>query len=115
MSAERAAEFLDLVAKDADLGKEVRAVIAEREEQAAFELVQLAASKGFEFTATELRQYLAALKEETTELTEAELQAVAGGLLTNLGRISIRTLLGRQESLLDVRSATKRKTSDPES
>jgi predicted ribosomally synthesized peptide with nif11-like leader len=110
MSAESVAKFLDQVARDKELGKEVRAVIAEREEQAAFELVDFAGKRGYEFTATELRQHLAGLQDKTVELTEAELEAVAGGLITNLGRLSIRTLLGRRDDPNSLRAARKRKT-----
>lgn len=110
MSAEAVAKFLDQVAQDKALGEEVRGLIAEREEQAAFELVDFAANRGYEFTATELRKHLAGLEQKTVELSEAELEAVAGGLMTNLGRVSIRTLLGRGR--LGLRARRKRKKAD---
>jgi predicted ribosomally synthesized peptide with nif11-like leader len=109
MSTEAVAKFLDEVAQNKQLGDEVRGVIAEREEQAAFELVNFAGKRGYEFTATELRQRLVGLQEKTVELSDAELEAVAGGLLTNLGRISIRTLLGRRDDPTSLRAAKKRR------
>jgi predicted ribosomally synthesized peptide with nif11-like leader len=113
MSAEAVARFLDQVAKDKELGSDVRVIIADREEEAAFEIVDFARERGFEFTATELRKHLAGLQQKTVELSEAELEAVAGGLMTNLGRISIRTLLGRREMPPSgVRSSKKRRTTD---
>ena len=110
MSTEAVAKFLDEIAQNKQLGDEVRGVIAEREEQAAFELVDFAGKRGYEFTATELRQHLAGLQGDAGELNEAELESVAGGLLTNLGRISIRTLLGRRTNPLDLRATRKKKT-----
>jgi len=112
MSAEAVAQFLDQVAKDTAVGSEVRAIIADREEEAAFEVVEYARKRGFEFTATELRKHLAALQDKTVELSEAELAAVTGGLMTNLGRVSIRTLLARTEVPTNIRSGRKRRTID---
>ena len=111
MSAEAVTKFLDHVAKDNELGEEIRGIIAEREEQAAFELVDFAANRGYEFTATELRKHLADLQQKTAELSEAELEAVAGGLMTNLGRTSIRILMGRK-AFSDVRASRKRRKKD---
>ena len=113
MSAEAVAQFLDRVARDEELGGQVRSIIADREEEAAFEIVAFAEKRGFAFTATELRKHLADLQAKTVELSEAELEAVAGGLMTSLGRVSIRTLLGRKDAPpIGVRSSRKRKTTD---
>ncbi len=113
MSAEAVARFLDRVAKDNELGGEVRSIIADREEEAAFEIVDFAGKRGFEFTATELRKHLAGMQAKTVELSEAQLEAVAGGLMSSLGRVSIRTLLGRKDvPQTGVRSGKKRRTID---
>lgn len=103
MSTEAVGKFLDEIAQNKQLGDEIRNMIAEREEQAAFELVDFAGKRGYEFTATELRQHLAGMQKKTVELSDVELESVAGGLLTNLGRISI------------LRAARRKKKSGPDS
>jgi predicted ribosomally synthesized peptide with nif11-like leader len=78
MSQDAVNEFLANVADSADLRKEVHAVIAERGDLAAHELVELAANLGFQLTATELREALSEARIPF-ELSDAELKTVVGG------------------------------------
>ena len=80
MSAEAVNRFLGRVSGDPKLQARVKSAIAERGEAAAFELVEMATELGFSFTATELGEHLAKHPGEI-ELSEAELETVAGGLL----------------------------------
>ena len=107
MSVEAVTKFLELANSDAGLGDQVRAVIAERGEESSFELVELAAKHNCEFTATEFMECLAAGKANS-ELSEAELETVAGGITY------LRTLLGRQSIPFNIGLTTKRQTSDPD-
>ncbi len=70
--------FLEKVADTPHLQKRVSAAIAERGEFASHELVELGASLGFHFTATDLRKTLSE-GGVSLELSEQELSAVAGG------------------------------------
>jgi len=80
MSAEAVNRFLGRVSGDPSLQTKVKSAIADRGEAAAFELVEMATELGFTFTATELGEHLAKHPGEL-ELSEAELETVAGGLL----------------------------------
>ena len=70
--------FLEKVADNPPLQKLVREAIAERGDFASHELVEVAASQGFHFTATELRKTLSE-GGVPLELSEQELSTVAGG------------------------------------
>ena len=107
MSTEAVTKFLELAQADAGLGDQVKAVIAERGEESSFELVELAAKHGWDFTATELIECLAA-GNTNAELSDAELETVAGGISY------LRTLLGRRENLFGISLLSKRKTADPD-
>ncbi len=83
MSAQAAAEFLDKVGEDASLLEELaKAMEAEDDRGAA---AQLAISKGYEVTPDELweevqkRQAEFGERQDAGELSDEELEAVAGG------------------------------------
>ncbi len=107
MSTDAVKKFLEMAQADSELRNQVSAVVAERGEESSFELVELAARFGCEFTATELVEYISK-SNAGAELSEAELETVAGGI-TNL-----RTLLGRQAGFFTPSLTTKRQTSDPD-
>jgi predicted ribosomally synthesized peptide with nif11-like leader len=107
MSTDAVKKFLDLAQADSGLREQVSKVVAERGEESSFELVELAATHGCEFTATELIEYVATRKAGA-ELSEAELEAVAGGIT------DIRAILGRQENFFTPNLMSKRKTADPD-
>ena len=73
--------FFKQVGENADLKNTVAAALEDRPVAAAFEIVDIAKAHGCEFTATELREYLAADSTDA-ELSEEQLEAVAGGLLS---------------------------------
>ena len=84
-------EFLDKVAEDEALQAELsQALEAENDRQAVTELAQ---SKGYEFSPEELwaevqkRQAEAQQSQESEELSDRELEAVAGGVYTLSYRI----------------------------
>lgn len=77
--------FFEQVAEDSDLEQSIQTALDNRADAAAFEIVDIANARGCAFTATELREYLAAQSSDV-ELSEDQLEAVAGGLL------KIRTL-----------------------
>lgn len=109
MSIEAVTKFLEKAHTDAALGDQVKTVIAERGEESSFELVELAAKHDFEFTATEFMQCVAAGKADA-ELSESELETVAGGISY------LRTILGRRDNPFgtNLMNARKKKTK-PES
>jgi predicted ribosomally synthesized peptide with nif11-like leader len=83
MSTQAAAEFLDKIGEDASLLEELaKALEAEDDRTAA---AQLAASKGYEVTPDELweevqkRQADFSRRQDAGELSDEELEAVAGG------------------------------------
>jgi predicted ribosomally synthesized peptide with nif11-like leader len=80
MSFQAITQFFKTVAADSALEGTVLTALEHRAEAAAFEIVDIARAQGFDFTATELREYLVA-QESEVELSEAQLEAVAGGLL----------------------------------
>jgi hypothetical protein len=80
MSFQAITTFFHTVSADARLEARVRTALESRAEAAAFELVDIARAQGCDFTATELREYLVA-QESDVELSEGQLDAVAGGLL----------------------------------
>lgn len=91
MSIQAVTKFLEKAHADTALGDQVKSVIAERGEESSFELVELAAKHDFEFTATEFMQCVAT-GNANAELSEAELEAVAGGISY------LRTILGRKDN-----------------
>ena len=80
MSFHAITTFFEEVAEDSSLKQDVQTALDNRAEAAAFEIVDIAMAHGCEFTATELREYLAAQAPDI-ELSEDQLEAVAGGLL----------------------------------
>ena len=83
MSAEAVNQFLDLASKNEQLAQEIaKAMEAENDRQA---VTDLAVSKGYQFTSDELwaeiqkRQADFQKRQDADELTEEELEAVAGG------------------------------------
>lgn len=86
MSFQAITSFFQQVAEDPDLKDTVQAALDERAEAAAFEIVDVAKGQGCDFTATELRAYLAADSSDL-ELSEDQLEVVAGG-----GLLQVRTL-----------------------
>lgn len=82
--------FFQKVAEDSELEDKVQSALDQRAEAAAFEIVRIGKDNGCEFTATELREYLASDSSDV-ELSEDQLEAVAGGA-RYLGRISLTGL-----------------------
>jgi predicted ribosomally synthesized peptide with nif11-like leader len=80
MSFQAITTFFQKVAEDAKLERAVQAALDERAVAAAFEIVDIARAQGCDFTATELREYLAR-DVAGVELSEEQMGAVAGGLL----------------------------------
>ncbi len=83
MSAEAVNQFLDLASKNEQLAQEIaKAMEAENDRQA---VTDLAVSKGYQFTSDELwaeiqkRQADFQKRQDAGQLTEEELEAVAGG------------------------------------
>lgn len=113
MSVDAVRKFFELAHQDADLLKKVKDAVAKRGEASSFELVEIAAGYGCEFTATELVEHLVGTNAATVELSGAELETVTGGLTGTIGaRTDIRTFLGRIEKTLTPGLMTKRET-DP--
>ncbi len=107
MSTEAVKKFLDLAQADSDLRDKVKTVVNERGEESSFELVELAASHGCEFTATELAEYVVSMNAGA-ELSEVELESVAGGI------VDIRAIMGSRKSYFSPILMSKRKTADPD-
>jgi predicted ribosomally synthesized peptide with nif11-like leader len=107
MSTDAVKKFFQLAQQDAELLDRIKSAVAERGEESSFELVELASGYGCEFTATELVEYFAT-GNGGLELSEAELEAVSGGIL------DIRGTLGRMASILKPSLMTKRETEPPE-
>lgn len=103
MSAHSVNEFFERAVRDPDLMEKIKAAVAERGEESSFEIVDLAAEHGFEFTATELVEHLAEGNSEV-ELSGAELETVTGGVT------DIRSSLGRIKKTLNPGLMTNRKT-----
>ena len=80
MSFQAVTSFFELVAADSELRDLVQAALDHRAEAAAFEIADLGAERECEFTATELREYLAAQSADA-ELSDEQLAVVAGGVL----------------------------------
>lgn len=111
MSSDAVRKFLELARNDADLLNKVKDAVAERGEASSFELVEIAAGYGYEFTATQLVEHLVSDSAETVELSEAELEAVTGGLTSTAGgTTNIRTALGRIKKTITPGLMTKRET-----
>lgn len=72
--------FFQQVGQSTELRTSVEAALEDRPLAAAFEIVDIAKAHGCDFTATELREYLAS-ESSDAELSESQLEAVAGGLL----------------------------------
>ena len=82
MSKQAISDFLDRVTDQAELREEIHQVFAKTEDSDRPDtVVKLAKTHGFEFSAEE---FLAALEQRyanpTAELSEAELESVAGGM-----------------------------------
>jgi predicted ribosomally synthesized peptide with nif11-like leader len=104
MSFSAITDFFRQVSQDSTLKDKVQEALDQRAEAAAFEIVKIAKDRDLEFSATELREYLAG-ESSDTELSEDQLAAVAGGVrylrTSDLsGLRSIRTL-----SYSDLRAA----------
>ena len=101
MSSEGVKKFLELAQLDVELMDKVKTAVTERGEASSFELVEMAAGYGYEFTATELVEHLASGDAEV-ELSEAELEVVTGGVL------DVRGTLGRIKKTIIPSLMTKR-------
>lgn len=71
--------FFQKVSRDPELEEKVQTALDQRAEAAAFEIVKIGKANGCEFSATELREYLAS-ESSDVELSEDQLEAVAGGV-----------------------------------
>lgn len=72
--------FFQQVGQSTDLRHSVETALEDRPLAAAFEIVDIARAHGCDFTATELREYLASPSPDA-ELSEDQLETVAGGLM----------------------------------
>jgi len=75
MSRDAVTGFLEKVAEHPQLQQKLAKAVAEQQDRAENDIVELARAHGFHFTALELRRVLA----DTADLSESELEAVAGG------------------------------------
>lgn len=80
MSFQAITTFFRRVGESPELRSRVQKSLDRRPEAAAFEIVDVARAHGCDFTATELREYLAAERSDL-ELSDEQLEAVAGGVL----------------------------------
>ncbi len=88
MTIERTLQFLESAWADATMQEEIRSAVAGKDGLAAAGAVSgIGQERGFDFTAEEIFEVRALLKQEMIkngrlegELTEEELEAVAGGL-----------------------------------
>jgi len=100
MSFQAITNFFQQVAEDTDLKQTVQAALDDREEAAAFEIVDVAKAHGCDFTATELREYLAADSSDL-ELSEDQLEVVAGGGLLSVRALDLTGLMKIRKLSLD--------------
>jgi predicted ribosomally synthesized peptide with nif11-like leader len=107
MSTDGVKKFFELTQTDTALMDKVKATVAERGEESSFELVELAAGYDCKFTATELVEHLAS-GDAGVELSEAELEVVAGGVL------DVRGTLGRMAKIISPSLMTKREKEEPD-
>ena len=100
MSVENALDFMKKVSEDSQLQAEIDKLIAGKEgKEADAAVAELAGSHGYEFTAEESFQARLAVKQQLIkdgkiedELTDDELEAVAGGIIViDGGRSTQRT------------------------
>ena len=109
MSFDAITTFFVKVQADPALHARVQAALDERGEAAAYEIVDIAAGEECSFSATELREYIAAGSPDG-ELSEEQLEAVAGGVLNirmlNLG--GIRKIRGLRIDTLRARRIGKK-------
>ena len=93
MSVKIVYQFLETAAKDATLQEKLSGIPCEDKDAAIAEVVRIAANAGFVFSATD---YDEALKEQVGqahaagELSEAQLEGVAGGTLSSYSSISYK-------------------------
>ena len=88
MSLDRALRFLERAEAGAEMQDKIRAAVAGKEGLAAATAVSgIGQAQGFDFTAEEIFEVRVSIKQEMirkgllqSELTEAELEAVAGGI-----------------------------------
>jgi len=78
MSAGSARKFLDRIANDAQFRENVVKTMDQKTNNAAA-IMALAAHAGYTFTASEISEVLTVFAPDKTEMSEVELQAVAGG------------------------------------
>lgn len=105
MSAQAVTEFLAKVTENEDLMKEVIQVLDAEDDREA--VASLAAQKGFEFTSEELwaevyrRQAEFSRRQDLGELTDEELEAIAGGemLVATALTVGLATALGSAISI----------------
>ncbi|MFQ3612702.1 MAG: Nif11-like leader peptide family natural product precursor [Cyanobacteriota bacterium] len=105
MSAQAVTDFLTKVTENEDLMKEVIQVLDAEDDREA--VASLAAQKGFEFTPEELwaevyrRQAEFSRRQDLGELTDEELEAIAGGemLVATALTVGLVTALGSAVSI----------------
>ena len=104
MARENIAIFLQRVAKDAALQEQIKALAGQDAAQAEAAVMKLAAEQGLPFTAEELQAFAAEEARAATErgdLSDSELEQVAGGGVGKIVLISLTTgLLGCGAALL---------------
>ena len=91
MSAKSAREFLERIANDDQFRETVSNELKDQTEPAVV-IMSVASKSGYSFTASEISEVLKVFNHEGKEMTEAELQAVAGGVTLQSDATIFRTL-----------------------
>ena len=87
MSFEAITTFFQKVESNDELRQRVQTALDDRDEAAVYEIVDIAPAEECMFSATEFREYIAAGSADG-ELSEKQLEAVAGGVL-NLRKLDL--------------------------